>query len=213
VEALIFYLVTRHGASSVFWATARATRRTGPCSAMVIGLFFAICFCSGGQLYSQETETDIINREYRIKAAYIYRFSQYIDWPADSFPDASSPFLIGVFTDDPVTADLLQIAQTKKFQERSIEIRRCTANSNLAACQILFLPSTIPQQTQTEVAQRTVGKHVLLVGEGVGALSNGCSISFVIEENKVRLYIARKMVERQGLTVSAKLLQVSHIVD
>jgi len=164
-------------------------------------------------LVAQETETELINREHQIKAAYLGQIGRYVEWPPEAFPNPQSPFLIGVFVEDPVTSNLLQFAQTRKIQDRTIEIRKCSENSNLAAFQILFLPATLDPKLQAEIVQRTAGQHVLLVGDGLTLLKTGCSISFVIEENKLRLFIARKTIERQGLTVSAKLLQVGHVVD
>lgn len=178
------------------------------------------CFCcvvgwnvAASSLYAQDSEAEVVSREYRIKAAYLYQVGRYIEWPASSFASPTSPFVIGVFSDSAITPDLLQIAQTKKIQDRPIEIRSCNVDSDFSKYHILFLPATLPPQLQAEVIRKTAGKNVLLMGEGQLFSSGGGGISFVLEENKIRLYIARKVIERQGLTVSAKLLQVGHIVD
>jgi hypothetical protein len=164
-------------------------------------------------LTAQENEAEAINREHRIKAAYLYQLGRYVEWPSRAFSNAQSPFLIGVFSESPIGSDLLQIAQTRKIQDRPIEIRSYSASSNVATFHILFLPASLDPKIQTEIIRRTAGKHILLVGEDNTFISWGGGISFVIEENKVRLYIARKAIEQQGLTVSAKLLQVGHVVD
>jgi hypothetical protein len=173
----------------------------------------AISLTNASPLMAQESEADILNREYRIKAAYLYQVGRYIEWPPAAFATPTSPFVIGVFADTAITADLLQIAQSKKIQDRPIEIRSCTASSNFVDFHILFLPATLDPKIQVDVIRKTVGKNVLLIGEGAIFSEGGGCISFVIEENKIRLYIARKVIERQGLTVSAKLLQVGHVVD
>jgi hypothetical protein len=190
------------------------TSRIAVLSAEVVCFFcLAVCGVSPTRLFAQDSEAEIISREYRIKAAYLYQVGRYIEWPTTAFATPTSPFVIGVFAESAITPDLLQIAQSKKIQDRPIEVRSCNADSNFSDFHILFLPATLPPKVQMEVIRKTAGKNVLLIGEGEVFSSGGGCISFVIEENKIRLYIARKVIERQGLTVSAKLLQVGHIVD
>jgi len=164
-------------------------------------------------ILAQEGEGDVINREGQIKAAYIYQFGRYVEWPPNAFSGPQSPFIIGVFSEGSVTSNLSQLAQSKKIQDRSIEIRRCTPSSNFALFHILFLPASLKPEIQTEIIRQTAGKNVLLVGEESKFLTGGGDISFVTEENNIRLHIARKAIEQQGLNVSSKLLQVGKIVD
>jgi hypothetical protein len=171
-----------------------------------------VWWLAASALVAQEA-TEVINREPQIKAAYLGQLGRYVEWPRESFPRQDSPFLIGVFVEDSVAANLHQMASTRRVQDRPIEIRKCSINSNLTAFQILFLPADLESKLQAEIVQRTEGHGVLLVGDGLAGLKVGCAISFVNEENKIRLYIARKTIERHGLTVSAKLLQVGHVVD
>jgi hypothetical protein len=166
-----------------------------------------------GPVLAQETEAEIISREYRIKAAFLYRIGCYVEWPPDAFRTPKSPFVIGVFSNNAITPNLFEIAQKQKIHDRTIEVQQCTATSNFADFQILFLPANLDPKIQAEVIQRTAEMKILLVGEGRSFISGGGGISFVIEENNVRLYIARKVIEHQGLTISAKLLQVGHVVD
>jgi hypothetical protein len=164
-------------------------------------------------LIAQDNDVEAINREHRIKAAYLYQLGRYVEWPSQAFSGPQSPFMIGVFSESPIGSDLLQIAQTRKIQDRPIEVRSYSASSNVATFHILFLPGSLDPKVQSEIIRRVAGKHILLVGEDVAFITWGGGISFVIEDNKVRLYIARKAIEQQGLSVSAKLLQVGHVVD
>jgi hypothetical protein len=176
-------------------------------------LLTVICADRVAPLVAQEDSDESVSREYRIKAAYLYQFGRYVEWPPDAFSTPSAPFVIGVLTESPIRRDLLQIAETKKIQDRAIEIRLCSVSSNLAVVHILFLPASLPPKSREEAVRKTTRKHVLLVGENETFLADGCGISFVIEDNKIRFYIARKTFERQGLSVSAKLLQVGHVTD
>ena len=64
-----------------------------------------------------------INREYKLKAVYLYRFATYTKWPKRAFRNANSPFVIGVLGPDPVGNDLRKIAKVKTIDGRKIEIR------------------------------------------------------------------------------------------
>jgi len=164
-------------------------------------------------LRAQDDEATAASREYRIKAAYLYQFGRYIEWPAKTFPDAKSPFLIGVLDGNVLVEHLEQIAESKKIQDRAIKVLRFTAPDDVRPCHILFLSSTVASESQSEIIRRMAGRGVLPVGESEGFLDWGGVVRFVVEDNKVRIYIARKAAEREGLTISAKLLQVAHVVD
>jgi hypothetical protein len=165
-------------------------------------------------LAAQEGEEETaISRELRIKAAYLYQFGRYIEWPPKTFATPQSPFVVGVMERDPIISDLDQIARAKKIQDRTIRIRRFSSAANVQPCHILYLPTSMSQEEQTEAIRRVSGKGVLLVGEADGFLEWGGVVRFVVEENKVRMVIARKAAKRERLAISAKLLQVARVVD
>ena len=85
-------------------------------------LLLALLFCQTPLVAQQEDDEMSTNREHQIKAAYLYQFGRYVDWPAKAFRDAKSPFVIGVLEQDPLLPDLEQIARIKKIQDRPIEI-------------------------------------------------------------------------------------------
>jgi hypothetical protein len=164
-------------------------------------------------LTAQEEEETAVSREQRIKAAYLFQFGRYVEWPAKAFPDAKAPFVIGVLDGDPIVADLNQIAQTKKIQDRTIQIRRFSSVANIKPCHILFLPDTVKLEDQKEVLRRLSGTGTLTVGDSSGFLGMGGVVRFFMEENNIRVQIARKAAEREGLTISSKLLQVARVLD
>ena len=164
-------------------------------------------------LRAQEDDETVANREYRIKAAYLYQFGRYVEWPAKAFANPNSPFVIGVLEQDPLLPDLEQIAKIKKIQDRPIQIRRFSSPADIRACNILYLPASLSPETQAEVIRRTSGQGILLVGDSDGILNAGGVMQFAVEDNKIRVLISRKAAEREGLTISAKLLQVARVVD
>ena len=154
-----------------------------------------------------------VNRENQIKAAYLYQFGRYVEWPAKSFKDSKSPFVIGVMAQDPLLPTLEQIAKAKKIQDRPIRILQFSSISAIRPCHILYFSGTIPPEKPAEIMRKLVQPGVLLIGDADGFLDKGGVMQFIVEDNKIRVVISRKAAERAGLSVSAKLLQVARVVD
>ncbi len=153
------------------------------------------------------------SRETQIKAAYLYQFGRYVEWPANAFADSKAPFVIGLLEHDPLIPYLEQIARVKKIQNRPIRIRRFSSPAKMQPCHIVYLPASLTPQAQTEAIRRIARRGVLIVGDADGILTSGGAMQFVVEDNKIRLVISRKAAEHAGLTLSAKLLQVARVVD
>ena len=81
------------------------------------------------------------------------------------------------FLQSRIGSDLRQIAQTRKIQDRPIEVRSYSASSNVATFHILFLPGSLDPKVQSEIIRRVAGKHILLVGEDVAFITWGGGIS------------------------------------
>jgi hypothetical protein len=195
------------------------TRRGGRlCWALLVAgiaalLLLPLGFAPPALLLAQDDEEMTASRENRIKAAYLYQFGRYVDWPAKAFASPKSPFVIGVLEKDPLIPDLDQIARLKKIQDRAIKLRRFSAPAAIRACHILYLPASLSAEAHADVIGRTKGQGVLLVGDSPDFLSLGGIMQFVVEDNRIRVVISRKAAERAGLTISAKLLQVARVVD
>ena len=88
---------------------------------------------------AQEAEGEV-NREYAIKAVYLYNFAHYVQWPADA--DSQGPFVIGVLGRDPFGALLDEIASSKRLEGRAIAVKRFASAEQYEACHILFLTAS-----------------------------------------------------------------------
>jgi hypothetical protein len=165
------------------------------------------------RLNAQEDDAAAANREYAIKAAYLYQFGRYVQWPDNAFSSPEAPFVIGLLDHGALISNLEQIAQAKKVQDRPIQVRRFSSADEVGPCHILFVSGSLPPKEQAEAIARLAGQNTLLVGEAGGFLDWGGAVRFSVEDNKVRIRIARKTAEQKGLSISAKLLQVAHVVD
>jgi len=153
-----------------------------------------------------------INREYKLKAAYIYQFATYVEWPEGAFRDATSPFVIGILGPDPVGADLRKIAKVKKIGGRKIDVRYYEQAKEVRDCHILFMSRALKSETQQAAIKLLSGQNILFVGETPDYLKHGGVIDFVIQENRIRIYISKSAYEREGVVFSAQLLRVAVVL-
>jgi len=154
----------------------------------------------------------VINREYAIKAGFLYQFSKYVTWPPDVFPAAGKPFVIGVYGTDPFGDVLTKIASRKKVDGQAIEIRRVASVREALACQILFIPKSVSLREQTAVLKASIDLPVLVVGETDDFVARGGNVQFFIEGNRVRFAFGEKAHTRDGLKVSSKLLTMAKMI-
>jgi hypothetical protein len=149
--------------------------------------------------------------EYQLKAAFLFNFAKFIDWPPGTFATAASPFTICILGQDPFGHDLDDLLRYKTIVYRSIVVRRCQSDSDARACQILFI-SRSESRRISEILQGLRGANVLVVGESQGFAAGGGAIEFVLQENHVLFRINPDAASRAGLTISSKLLALATIV-
>lgn len=153
-------------------------------------------------------------REYQIKAAYIYNFLRYIEWPSSAFEKPSSPFVVGLVGEVPpdLARSLKYYEKQKKVRGRAIKIRRFKSAEKITDCHVVFLTKTLDSKLLKKVVERSSKHPTLLVGETSTFLKQGGGIAFFVVSNKVRIRLALKQTQRKGLKPSAKLLQVAQVV-
>lgn len=157
-------------------------------------------------------EDEAVTREYEVKAAFLYNFATFIEWPKGAVPDAGDTFVIGVFGEDPFGAVLDAIAASKTVQGKRIVVRRFTAIEDYMPCHILFVARS-EHKRLAEILERLAGAPVLIVGENAGFAETGGIVNLVIEDNKVRFEINQNAAQRAGLKISSKLLRLARIVE
>ena len=153
-----------------------------------------------------------MNREYAIKAAYLYQFARYVEWPPGAFANENAPLIIGVLGTDPFDGILETIARTKRIEGRPIVVRRIASTADYTPCHILFICSSIGPEERTAVIQKARGSPVLLVGEEPGFAEQGGTINFFMDQNKIRFEINAEAAKQDRLKISSKLLSLAKIV-
>ena len=151
-----------------------------------------------------------LQREYEIKAAYLYNFINYIDWPADALPPAGGTITIGIVGENPF-GEALGPLNGKQIKGRKLVVKQITDAKDMAQCQIVFI-SASEKQRVAELLEKIKGARILTVSEIEGFAARGGIINFISEQNKVRFEINPDAARGLGLTISSDLLKLAKIV-
>lgn len=149
--------------------------------------------------------------EYQVKAAFLYSFPNFIEWPVETFADTATTLTIGILGDDPFGNAFEPFAK-KTIKSRQVVIRRSNRLQELPICQILFICDS-EKKYLPQILEHLQGRSVLTVGETEGFAQAGVIANFVLQDNKVRFEINVAAAERAGLKFSAKLLKLALIVQ
>lgn len=168
--------------------------------------------CGVRPIGAQPDDNESVSREYAIKAAYLYQFARYVQWPASAFSSDTSPVVIGVLGTDPFGTVLDEISRTKQIDGRAIVIRRFASLSDYTPCHILFVGASISADQKIAAIQKLHRSPVLLVGEEPGFAEQGGTVNFYMEENRIRFEINAEVAKQQQLRISSKLLSLAKIV-
>jgi len=148
--------------------------------------------------------------EYEIKAAFLYNFALYVEWPKDGAPDAGT-FVIGVLGEDPFGPILDRIAHNKTVNGKKIVIKRFDTIEDYTPCHILFIAASEADRLAA-ILKTLNDAPVLTVGDTTGFGQEGVIINLYVEQGKVRFKINLAAAQRVGLTISSKLLRLATIV-
>lgn len=151
--------------------------------------------------------------ETRIKAAFLYKFAGFVEWPESAFAQPETPFTIAVVGADPVAVELKQAVAGRSVNGRPVAVKQLRPGESVAGVNILFLGSSVtPQLGPLLKAVQTL--PVLTVTESEGALVEGSVINFVLVDQRVRFEISRESASRNKLRLSSRLLAVAqHVTE
>ncbi|MEI9896059.1 MAG: YfiR family protein [Chthoniobacter sp.] len=147
-------------------------------------------------------------REFQKKAEFINSFTRFVDWPARKFLQPDSPFVIGVYGTDNISALLQESIQDRQIKGRPAVIKHLLNKEELRACHVLFI-SRSERDRLGPILGEVRRENVLTVGECDGFLGKGGIINFVNVGGQVRFQISTDAAVREKLTVSSKLLQLA----
>lgn len=149
--------------------------------------------------------------EYQVKAAFLYHFAQYVEWPAGTFRDAASPLTYCVLGEDPFQGALEGSLSGKSVGTHPVQIQRFNQATEARVCQVVFVRAA-SKKSVAEALANLKGPPVLTVGDSEHFAEEGGMIGFFLEDNKVRFEINLGAAEQAKLKISARLLALAKAV-
>jgi hypothetical protein len=149
--------------------------------------------------------------EYEVKAAFLYNFAKFVEWPVGAFPDADSALELCIYGDDPFGPVIDHIVRGRTVQGRPIIVQRGVETTGLSVCHLLFV-GPIASEEMARIVQLTGGTAVLTVGESDWFIDSGGMIRLFLEGGKVRFEVNAGAAEQAQLKVSSQLLKLARAV-
>ena len=156
------------------------------------------------------THAQDAHSEYQVKAAYLFNFLKFVQWPEDAFADPLAPIVIGIVGDDPFGDVLPQVITGKTVQGRDLVIRKYRAGESMRGSHILFINASEKKRIP-QLLSSLRGSSVLTVADMDGFLDEGGMIQFLLENDHVRFAINLDAATRARLKISSKLLSVARV--
>jgi hypothetical protein len=157
-----------------------------------------------------EASPDDVARQ--IKAAYLVKFANYIEWPPGSFEGPESPIVIGVIGADRLADELQRITHDRQVGKRPVAVRRLTTSDTSARVHILYMGTRAGDRLKSWF-QSVEGQPMLSVTDSTHDLAHASAIKFVIDKNRVRFDVSVPAAERSGIKITALLLTVARELE
>ena len=167
--------------------------------ALITLLCNSLIVCAGGNHHGIE---------HQVKAAFLYKFAGYVEWPETAFSATDNNFQIGVVNADDVADELIRLNNGIQINERPVSIKRFSTTDRISGVQMLFVGHQAGQQLPN-ILQQVDSAPVLTVTEAEGALESGSIINFVPVDDYIRFEISVTRANRCDIKISARLLNVA----
>jgi hypothetical protein len=174
-----------------------------PISSRLLSLVALLATLSGS-LRPLRGESPVGN-EYEVKAAFLFHFAQFVEWPVDVFREANSPLSYCTIGEDPFHGSLDETIKGKSVSSHPLRVQHLSLREPVGDCQILFIGAA-EKKRLGDVLTSANGHPVLCVGETEHFTQDGGMIGFFVENNKVRFDINLQAAERAKLKISSRLL-------
>jgi hypothetical protein len=183
------------------WRPLRVARRAAPGAALAIAV--------GAVPVQGLSPTPT---EHQVKAAFLYNFANFVEWPAVALGSPDSPLRVCVVGADPFGDALDDAFRDQVIQSRKVEVSRGRTLAAVGRCHIVFLSRSEEPRWPQLLAQLR-GTPALTVADGPPLVRQGGMVNFVLEAKRVRFEINRAAAEDAGLRISSKLLALARLVD
>ena len=165
------------------------------------------------------------SQEYKVKAAFLYNFLKFVDWPKEAMPDGNEPITIGIIGKDPF-GQAFEPVKDKDAKDKKVVVKRFKSIADLKKlgesgkdeldrqieavkkCHLLFVCSSEKEYLK-DIVNAVKNRPVLTVGDTEEFLQSGGIISFVMEDQKVRFEVNLTAAEHAKLKIRSQLLRLA----
>jgi hypothetical protein len=145
--------------------------------------------------------------EYAVKAAFLHKFSFFVEWPANTFETDTSPFTLCVVGPDPFGGRIEEAVSGQTVGRHPIVLHRIDKAEPSSTCHTMFVSGSSNQST-AEALRAVTGRPVLTVTDSALGSTAGI-IHFVIVDGRVSFDIDNVAAARNGVVISSKLLALA----
>lgn len=149
--------------------------------------------------------------EYSVKAAMIWNFTKFVEWPTGLIGDRSIPFVIGVYGDDPFAGKLEATVRGKDVNGHAVTIKKLQTIGADCRAKVVFVAESMKSRWKDLGILQ--GKPILVIGESEAFVKGTGHIAFVKDDRRVAFVIGNKAAQSSGLAISSKLLALAKKVD
>ena len=178
-------------------------------AAGLLALLAALCVAAMPSAAAEPVEQA---SELGVKAAYLYKFGDYIEWPAQAFADADSPLVIGVLGADALADELTGVVRGRRLGARAVQVRKLRPGDPLAGLHMLYIGDGEPVQ-RAEALQAIATQPTLTVTSAGADALPGSVITFVMVGERIRFDVNLVPADRQQLKISSLLLTVARRIE
>lgn len=146
--------------------------------------------------------------EYRVKAAFLYNFAKFLEWPPEAFPNDTSPILLCVLGTNPFGRDLQELVRDKEVRGRSFQVRLLSRAKDAGDCHIVFLSGYDRRSIAAALVDLKTNPYALTVGESESFLADGGVLNFVVRDAHVRIQVDSAGAAHAKYKISSKLLSI-----
>lgn len=148
--------------------------------------------------------------EYQVKAAFLFNFTRFIQWPPTTFISEDAPFVIGIIGDDPFGPYIDELVSNEQVNGHTIIVKRYNTLQDATGCQLLFVTNANAALSKTALLQ-ALHQGAVTVSDNDHFLRDGGMIRFFKADNRIKIEIKLAAVKTAHVDISAKLLQLAKV--
>ena len=172
---------------------------------LIISFLFSFSTISYSQQYT----------EYEVKAAYIFNFAKFVQWPKTTFSLSNPPFVVGIYGEDPFGLILVKFFEGRTIKGRKLAIEHYYKPEDINNCDVLFISKSVSGRIElTNVINVVQEKSILTIGDNIQEFcKSGGMINFTKQYAKHRFEINNNAAKKADLTIRSKLLSLAKIIN